>query len=82
MVVSPRVTEALQQYYLNESKKKGKDQESIQSSATPDQGYQWDSDNFTLTSQTIVKRSAFSLQVTTRHQLTDAHESITKTRQK
>ena len=28
------------------SKKKGKDQESIQSSTTPDPGYQWESDNF------------------------------------
>ena len=28
-----------------QSKKKGKDQESIQSSATPDPGYQWESDN-------------------------------------
>ena len=27
-------------------KKEGKDQESIQSSTTPDQGYQWESDNF------------------------------------
>ena len=29
------------------SKKKGKDQESIQSSITSDPGYQWESDNFT-----------------------------------
>ena len=29
------------------SKKEGKDQESIQSSTTPDPGYQWESDNFT-----------------------------------
>ena len=28
-------------------KKEGKDQESIQSSTTPDPGYQWDSDNVT-----------------------------------
>ena len=27
------------------SKKEGKDQESIQSSTTPDPGYQWESDN-------------------------------------
>ena len=26
----------------------GKDQESIQSSTTPDPGYQWESDNFTI----------------------------------
>ena len=31
-----------------ESKKEGKDQESIQSSTTPDPGYQWESDNFTI----------------------------------
>ena len=29
-------------------KKEGKDQESIQSSTTPDQGYQWESDNVTV----------------------------------
>ena len=33
---------------LNESKKEGKDQESIQSSTTPDPGYQYESDNFTI----------------------------------
>ena len=32
----------------HESKKEGKDQESIQSSTTPDPGYQWESDNFTI----------------------------------
>ena len=31
-----------------ESKTEGKDQESIQSSTTPDQGYQWESDTFTI----------------------------------
>ena len=31
-----------------ESKKEGKDQESILSSTTPDPGYQWKSDNFTI----------------------------------
>ena len=30
------------------SKKEGKDQESIQSSTTPDPGYQWESDNVTI----------------------------------
>ena len=30
---------------LGQSKKKGKDQELIQSSTTPDKGYQWNSDN-------------------------------------
>ena len=33
---------------LFESKKEGKDQESIQSSTTPDQGYQWESANVTI----------------------------------
>ena len=33
---------------LIQSKKKGNDQESIQSSNTPDPGYQWESDNFTI----------------------------------
>ena len=32
----------------NQSKKKGKYQDSIQSSTTPDPGYQWESDNFTI----------------------------------
>ena len=32
----------------HKSKKDGKDQESKQSSATPDPGYQWNSDNFTI----------------------------------
>ena len=31
-----------------ESKKEGKDQESMQSSTTPDPGYQWESDNVTI----------------------------------
>ena len=31
-----------------QSKKEGKDQESIQSSTKPDAGYQWESDNFTI----------------------------------
>ena len=30
------------------SKKEGKDQEMIQSSTTPDPGYQWESDHFTI----------------------------------
>ena len=31
-----------------QGKKEGKDQESIQSSTTPDQEYQWESDNVTI----------------------------------
>ena len=34
--------------YQNKSKKEGKDQESIQSSTTPDTEYQWERDNFTI----------------------------------
>ena len=33
---------------FNECKKKGKYKESIQSSTTPDPGYQWESDNVTI----------------------------------
>ena len=33
---------------LEQSKKEGKDQESILSSTTSDPGYQWESDNFTI----------------------------------
>ena len=33
---------------IEQSKKEGKDQESIQSSTTPDPGYQWESNNFTI----------------------------------
>ena len=46
-----------------ESKKEGKDQESTQSSTTPDPGYQWET---------------LSQPMTTRHQQTDVHKSITK----
>ena len=35
-------------YHRSQSKKQGKDQESIQSSTTPDSGYQWESDNVTI----------------------------------
>ena len=35
-------------FYANESKKEGKDQESIQSSTTPNPEHQWESDNFTI----------------------------------
>ena len=34
--------------YYNKSKKEGKDQDLIQSNTTPDPGYQWESDNFTI----------------------------------
>ena len=62
-----------------QSKKEGKYQESIQSSTTSDPGYQWESDNVTInTTNERAKRSALSKQETTRHQQTDAHESITR----
>ena len=41
-------------FYISiQSKKEGKDQESMQSSTTPDPGYQWESDNFTNESQEV-----------------------------
>ena len=62
-----------------QSKKEGTDQESIQSSTTPDPGYQWESDNFTIRHhKREPKGHPISKQVTTRHQQTDVHESITK----
>ena len=64
----------LNSYAMIQSKKEGKDQESIQSSTTPDPGYQCHNK----TSQTRAKRSALSQQVTTRYQQTDEHESTTK----
>ena len=36
------------QFYISKSKKEGKDRESIQSSTTPDPGYQWENDNATI----------------------------------
>ena len=38
---------------VNKSKKEGKDQELIQSSTTPDPGYQWESDKVTIRCQEI-----------------------------
>ena len=51
----------------NQSMKGGKDQGSKQSSTTPNPGYQWESDTFTIRDH---KRQEVSLsqQVTTRHQ--------------
>ena len=61
------------------SKKEGKDQELIQSSITPDSGYQWESDNVTIRHHKREPRGQpFTQQVTTRHQQTDMHESIIK----
>ena len=58
------------------SKKEGKYQESIQLSTTPDPGYQWESDNVTIRHHK--REPVLTQQVTTRHQQTDVHESITK----
>ena len=64
---------------LNESKKDGKDQELIHSSTTPDPGYRWESDNVTIRHHKRKPRGQpFPSMVTTRHQQTDVHESITK----
>ena len=47
-ITDPIVTQRYVMYPDKKSKKKGKDQESIQSSTTPDPGYQWESDNLTI----------------------------------
>ena len=41
-------TEIIYEFIDNKSKKEGKDQASIQSSTTPDPGYQWESDDVTI----------------------------------
>ena len=51
----------------NQSKERCKDQELIQSSTTPDPGYQWESDKLTEDTPNRAKRSALSQQVTTKH---------------
>ena len=43
-----QMTFAVNSLYKAQSKKEGKDLESIQSSTTPDPEYQWESDNFTI----------------------------------
>ena len=49
--------------WLMQSKKDGKDQESIQSSTTPDQGYQWESNKLTVSSHRRELRSQDNLQI-------------------
>ena len=51
-----------------QSKKEAKDQESNQSSTTPDPGYQWESDNFTIRQYKRDTRGQPFQQVTTSHQ--------------
>ena len=43
-------------WHNNGSKKEGKDRESIQSSTTPDPGYQWKSNNVTIRHHKQVQR--------------------------
>ena len=66
---------------IHKSKKNGKDQKSIQSitSATPDPGYQWESDNVTIRYHKREPRGQpIYQQVTMGHQQTDVHENIIK----
>ena len=53
------------------SKKEDKDQEPIQSSTTPDPGYQWECDNVTIRHHKREPRGRKASK-------TDVHESITK----
>ena len=49
--------------WLIQSKKDGKDQESIQSSTTPDPGYQWESNKLTVRHHRRELRSQDNLQI-------------------
>ena len=49
--------------WLIQSKKDGKDQESIQSSTTPDPGYQWESSKLTVSHHRRELRSQDNLQI-------------------
>ena len=49
--------------WLMQSKKDGKDQESIQSSTTPDQGYQWERNKLTVRHHRRELRSQDNLQI-------------------
>ena len=62
-----------------QSKKEGKNQESIQSSTTPDPGYQWESDNVTIRHHKQEPRGQpFPSRWPQGIKKTDVHESITK----
>ena len=50
-------------YWLIQSKKDGKDQESIKSSTTPDPGYQWESNKLTVRHHRRELRSQDNLQI-------------------
>ena len=47
-MTSPTRDQNIWTYFLQQSKKEGKDQESIQSSTTPDPEYQWESIKLTI----------------------------------
>ena len=49
--------------WLIQSKKDGKDQESIQSSTTPDPGYQWEKSKLTVRHNRLELRSQDNLQI-------------------
>ena len=49
--------------WLIQSKKDGKDQESIQSSTTPDPGYQWESNKLTVRHHKLELRGQDNLQI-------------------
>ena len=49
--------------WLLQSKKDGNDQESIQSSTTPDPGYQWESNKLTVRHHRLELRSQDNLQI-------------------
>ena len=60
---------------LYQSKKEGKNQDSIQSSTTPDPGHQWESDNFTITYHKREPRGQPPKQ--TKQQISSIYHSIT-----
>ena len=49
--------------WLMQNKKDGKDQESIQSSTTPDPGYQWESNKLTVRHHKLELRGQDNLQI-------------------
>ena len=59
-------------------KKEGKDQESIQSSTTPDQGYQWENDNVTIRHHKREPRGQPLPAGDHKASTNSVHESITK----
>ena len=79
---------AIQELFLlkviSKSKLGCKDQESIQSSTTPDPGYQWESDKLTADTTNESQEASHPpppQQATTKHTQTDAHKDTANTRQ-